>query len=618
MNLFADFPPFLILFIGALFVPLFRGHWRSAWVILLPCLAFLNICLLPTPAEGQATLSWSVKFFPWLNDSLSLLRVDRLAKAFGFIFTLNAVAAFVFAFYVKKSTQHIAALVYIGSALGAVFAGDLLSLYVFWEIMAVSSTFVILARKTEKAKGAAFRYVMIHLFGGLFFLAGLVLTIHQTGSIAFNGFDFSTQQNLGTWLLLIGILVNAGAPPLSAWLSDAYPEASVTGGVILSAYTTKTAVYVLLRGFDGWDPLIWIGCLMSIYGIVYALLENDMRRILAYSIINQVGFMVAAAGIGGPIAISGATAHAFCHIIYKSLLWMSAGAVLYRVGRSKCTELGGLYKTMPWTLIFGTIGALAISAVPLTSGFTSKTIILHAAELGAEHRSWLFWPWLILEAASAGVFLHAGIKFPYFVFFNVDRGLRPKEAPKSMLAAMGFLAFLCLFLGIYPAPLYAILPYHVDYTAWTVSHVVTQMQLLMLSALVFFLFLPLLKRTSTISLDTDWFYRKGGKLFYDLMDRSLNGINAVVGRVVNGCAVPAIVRFFAHGPSYLATTAMMPVWKMQGHDADEIARRKAVVYTRCEQGAFPIGITACLAVLLLALLFVVSYLSHTDHVHGNR
>ena len=237
--------------------------------------------------------------------------------------------AFIFAFYVKRSDQHVAALIYIGAALGAVFAGDLISLYVFWEIMAIASTFVILARRTEKAKGSAFRYLLVHLFGGLLFLAGIAITVSHSGTIAFDGFDFVTDRHAGTWLILAGFLVNAAAPPFSAWLSDAYPEASVTGGLILSAYTTKTAVYALLRGYDGWEPLIWIGCFMSIYGIIYALLENDMRRILAYSIINQVGFMVCAAGIGGPIAISGATAHAFCHIIYKSLLWMAAGAVLY-------------------------------------------------------------------------------------------------------------------------------------------------------------------------------------------------------------------------------------------------------------------------------------------------
>ena len=602
MNPFAEIHPALILLVGALFVPLFRGAWRSAWTILLPVLALAAVSALPSPGEGAQWTGWTLRVLPWVNEPLTFLRVDGLSKAFAYIFTINAIAAFVFAFYVKESGQHVAALVYIGAALGAVFAGDLVSLYVFWEVMAVASTFVILARRTEKAKGSAYRYVLIHLLGGLFFLAGLAITVAQTGSIAFDGFDFGTEQNAGTWLILLGFLVNAAAPPFSAWLSDAYPEASVTGGLILSAYTTKTAVYALLRGYEGWEPLIWVGCIMSVYGIIYALLENDMRRILAYSIINQVGFMVCAAGIGGPIAISGATAHAFCHIIYKSLLWMSAGAVLYRVGKSKCTDLGGLYKTMPWTLTFGTIGALAISAVPLTSGFTSKTIILHAAE--QEH---LFWPWLILEAASAGVFLHAGIKFPYFVFFNQDRGLRPKEAPPSMLLAMGALSFLCLYLGIHPQPLYDILPYHVDYNAWTVPHVIAQAQLLMLSALVFFLFLPMLKRTATISLDTDWFYRKGGDAFYRLADKSLNAINAAASRLFLGKVVDGVTNFFESGLPRLACLFMTPIWKLMGHDTAQIEEERHALFRRAKIGAFPVSITAFCAVILLGLLTAYYY-----------
>ncbi len=604
MSLFAEFHPALILLVGALFVPLFKGSWRNAWTILLPVLALVNVFALPSPGEGVEWKGWTVDALPWLGEPLTFLRVDGLSKAFGIIFSLNAIAAFVFAFYVKQSGQHVAALLYIGAALGAVFAGDLISLYVFWELMAVASTFVILARKTAKAKGAAFRYVLVHLFGGLLFLAGLAMTVAATGSIAFDGFDFATGQNAGSWLILLGFLVNAAAPPFSAWLSDAYPEASVTGGLILSAYTTKTAVYALLRGFDGWEPLIWIGCLMSVYGIIYALLENDMRRILAYSIINQVGFMVCAAGIGGPVAISGATAHAFCHIIYKSLLWMSAGAVLYRVGKSKCTDLGGLYKTMPWTLVFGTIGALAISAVPLTSGFTSKTIILHAAE--TRH---LFWPWLILEAASAGVFLHAGIKFPYFVFFNQDKGLRPKEAPLSMLLAMGFLSFLCLFLGIHPQPLYDLLPYRVDYTAWTFPHVVAQAQLLMLSALVFFLFLPMLKRTATISLDTDWFYRKGGTAFYKLADIVFNAFNRAAGSFFVGRVAAGASNFFESGASRLACGVMLPIWKLLGHDAARIQHERDLVFRKAKIAAFPVGVTAFFAVILLGVLTVFYYLA---------
>jgi multicomponent Na+:H+ antiporter subunit D len=600
MNILSNIHPGAWLLLGAMLVPFFRGHWRSVWVILLPLLALANVAMLPSPAENMASSGWTTQALPWLGEPLCFLRVDRLSKAFGYIFTINAVAAFVFAFYVKKSQQHVAALVYIGSALGAVFAGDLISLYVFWEMMAISSTFVILARGTDRAKGAAYRYILVHLFGGLLFLAGMVLVIRQSGTIAFNGFDFSTQQNAGTWLILCGFLVNAAAPPLAAWLSDAYPEASVTGGVILSAYTTKTAVYALLRGFDGWDPLIWIGCAMTIYGIIYALLENDMRRILAYSIVNQVGFMVCAAGIGGPLAISGATAHAFCHIIYKSLLWMSAGAVLHRVGKSKCTELGGLYRTMPWTMMLGTIGALAISAVPLTSGFTSKTIILFAAE-----QKHLLWPWLIMETASAGVFLHAGIKFPYFVFFNQDRGLRPKEAPVSMLLAMGFLAFLCVFLGVYPEPLYAILPHPVSYNAWTVPHVVGQMQLLMFSALVFFLFLPLLKRTDTISLDSDWFWRKGGAWFIRLAGVVFNGINRLVHTWAITGVVVRMAAVLSDAPARLIGLAARPWLAAQGFTGEELRDQIGHLQQRCRTGGLAIGWLAGIAVLMVTALVLL-------------
>lgn len=511
----SDFPPAAILILGALLVPFIKGQAKNWYTILLPAVAYYLIWQLETGA------SWQFHFFGY---DITLLRVDKLSKVFGYIFTLNAFAAFIYAFYLKDNSQHMAALFYIGSSLGVVFAGDLVSLYFFWEVMAVASTFLILARKTKKAQEAGMRYILVHIFGGLCLLAGMVIYINQTGTVAF---DAMTERNLGTYLILLGILVNAAAPPISAWLPDAYPEATVTGGVILSAYTTKTAVYTLVRGFPGWEILIVVGCVMTIYGIIYALLENDMRRILAYSIINQVGFMVTGVGIGTMMSINGTVAHAFCHIIYKALLWMSAGSVLYMTGKSRCTDLGGLYKTMPLTLIFGGIGALAISSFPATSGFTSKSLIIE----GAVHEH-LAWVWLVLEIASAGVFLHAGIKFPYFVFFAKDKGMRPGESNKSMLLAMGILSFLCIFLGLYPKPLYNILPYAVDFNVYTLKSVVAQLQLLMFSALVFFLFLPLLKRTETISIDTDWFYRKGGRLFFWIMDQGLNGINKISDRYI--------------------------------------------------------------------------------------
>ncbi len=585
----SDFPPAALLIIGALLVPFLKGNARNWYVILLPAVAFYLISQL------QVGSSWQVHFFGF---DLTFLRVDKLSKVFGYIFTLNAVAAFVYAFYLKDSTQHMAALIYIGSSLGVVFAGDLVSLYFFWEVMAVASTFLILARKTKKAQAAGMCYIMVHIFGGLCLLAGMVIYITQTGSIAFHAM---TDRNLGTYLILIGILVNAAAPPLHAWLPDAYPEATVTGGVILSAYTTKTAVYTLVRGFPGWEILIVVGCIMTTYGIIYALLENDMRRILGYSIINQVGFMVCGVGIGTMMSLNGTVAHAFCHIIYKALLWMSAGSVLYMVGKSKCTDLGGLYKTMPLTLIFGGIGALSISSFPATSGFTSKSLIID----GAVHEH-LMWAWLVLEIASAGVFLHAGIKFPYFVFFAKDKGLRPGETNKPMLIAMAFMSFLCIFLGLYPQPLYNVLPYEVHYQAYTFNHVIAQLQLLMLSALVFFLFLKLLKRTETISIDTDWFYRKGGRLFYYIVDKGLNGINRLSDRVFVGGLAGALGRVSRRGPEILALGTLIPLWSVTGMTAEKLRDKKAKARAALATGSSPAGITAALATIFLVVVFLLS------------
>ncbi|MGB5345798.1 MAG: proton-conducting transporter membrane subunit, partial [Woeseia sp.] len=162
----------------------------------------------------------------------------------------------------------------------------------------------------------------------------------------------------------------------------------------------------------------------------------------------------------------------------------------------------GLFRTMPITAVCGIIGALAISGFPLTSGFTTKTMISQAAADGG-----LVFVYFMLAAASAGVFLHAGIKFPWFVFFQKDSGLRPKDAPWNMAAAMVLLSALCILLGVFPELLYRFLPYPVDYVPYTAGKVLFYLQLLLFSGLAFFLLLPLMKRTLTISLDTDWVWR---------------------------------------------------------------------------------------------------------------
>lgn len=583
-----DLSPAAILILGALIVPFFKGNAKNWYVIILPAIAFFLISQL------EFGSSWQFRFFGF---DITLLRVDRLSKVFGYVFTLNAFAALIYAFYLKDSSQHMTVLLYIGSALGVVFAGDLVSLYLYWEVMAVASTFLILSRRTKKAQSAGMRYIMVHIFGGLCLLAGVVMYISRTGSISF---EAMVDRNWATYLILLGILVNAAAPLVSAWLPDAYPEATVTGGVILSAYTTKTAVYTLVRGFPGWEILVWVGCIMTIYGIIYALLENDMRRILAYSIINQVGFMVTGVGIGTVISLNGSVAHAFCHIIYKSLLWMSAGSVLYMTGKSKCTELGGLYKTMPWTLLFGLVGALSISAFPGTSGFTSKSLILD----GAVHEH-LPWVWLVLEIASAGVFLHAGIKFPYFVFFAKDRGLRPGETNKSMLIAMGFMSFLCIFLGVFPRPLYQVLPFEVHYQAYTFGHVVAQLQLLMLSALVFFLFLPMLKRTETISIDTDWFYRMGGRLFYHLTDKGLNGLDRLSEKVFVAGFAGYLGRISRDLPTRIMLLVMVPAWIIGGLGKKVLVLKKSNLQMALQTGTSPVGISAAGATIFLLIVFLM-------------
>ncbi|MBU0756270.1 MAG: Na(+)/H(+) antiporter subunit D, partial [Planctomycetes bacterium] len=468
----SGFPPALILMMGALLVPLFRGKAKQGFLLLLPVLAFWSLLNLPL---GE---SW---IFHLLEYDLVLSSVDKLSLIFSYIFLLITFIGIVFALQVKDDIQHISALFYAGGALGVTLAGDFFTLYIFWEVMAVFSTFLILARRTDDAQRAAFRYILVHIVGGLLLLAGILLTLHETGSIAMGRMELS---GTAAWLIFLGIAVNAAIPPLHPWLKDAYPEATVAGAVFLSALTTKSAVYVMARTFPGATPLIWIGALMTAYPIFYAILENDIRRVLSYSLINQVGYMMVGIGIGTALSINGTVSHAFCHILYKALLFMSVGSVLHMTGKSRCTDLGGLYKTMPITCILCMIGAASISGFPLFSGFVCKSMIISAS---AQEK--FVAVWLILQFASAGVLDHAGIKVPFFTFFGHDSGLRAKEPPLNMMIAMGIAAFFCIFLAVYPSWLYGMLPYPVNYVPYTAGHVIGSLQLLLFGALAFVLLL---------------------------------------------------------------------------------------------------------------------------------
>lgn len=495
-------PPGLILVFGALAIAVSGGgRIRQVLVLGLPVLTLIATWL--TPLGDNIAIAF-------LDYHLQPLSLSATGRVFATIFALMTLVGGLYGLKQASTLELSAAFAYAGSAISVTFAGDLITLFIFWELMAIGSTLVIWAGNSESVYKASFRYLLVHLLGGVILMSGIVAHIYDTGSTAFTLFEL---DSIGRWLILAGFLVNAGAPPLSSWIADAYPEASPSGSVFLSAFTTKTAVYALMIGFAGSDILIYIGLYMVFYGIIYALLENDMRRILAYSIVNQVGFMVTAIGIGSQMALNGATAHAFAHIIYKALLLMSAGSVLLQTGERRCSHLGGLFQTMPTTAVNGIVGALAISAFPFTSGFVTKSL-----ETSAAAYEGLAFVWFLLLAASAGVFLHAGIKFPWFVFFQKDSGKRPDEAPLNMRIAMWIFSFLCVAIGLFPQQLYSILPYPVEYEPYTADHLVTQFQLLLFAGAAFFVFLPMMKRTLTISLDFDWIYRRllyrlGGSFF---------------------------------------------------------------------------------------------------------
>jgi multicomponent Na+:H+ antiporter subunit D len=484
--------PALLMLVGALLIGPARGALRSALVLLVPLATLAVIWQIP---DG---IQLSVQF---LQYPIELIEGSPVRRLFATIFAVMAFAGGLYALRQAKWFELAAAYAYAAGAIGVSFAGDLITLFLFWELMALFSTVVVWCGGTPGARAAGIRYAIMHLLGGVILKVGIEGVMVHTGSIEVRPM---LADSFDHWMILGGILINAAAPPVSAWLSDAYPESSPTGSVFLSAFTTKTAVLALILLFPGEPVLIGIGLFMVMYGIIYALLENNIRRILAFSVVNQVGFMVCAIGIGTPLALNGASAHAFAHIIYKALLFMSAGVVVYRTGKHKCSEVGGLFRTMPLTAICGIVGALAISGFPLTSGFTTKTMISQAAAYEG-----LATVWFLLAAASAGVFLHAGIKFPWFVFFQRDSGLRPKDAPWNMGAAMVFFAFLCILLGVAPELLYRFLPYPVEYEAYTAGKVVFYLQLLLFSGLAFFLLLPLMRRTETISLDFDWIWRVG-------------------------------------------------------------------------------------------------------------
>ena len=520
--------PGIWLIVGALIAVLLPQTLSRWFAVILP--VFLIAFLFSLNLDNYGTIS----FFDY---SLETFRLDALSRVFGLIFLIASALGNLYALGddVDK-LQRSAALAYAGGAIAAVFAGDMITLFIFFEVAAVASVFLIWARRTERAFAAGMRYLIFQIGAGVILLAGLLIHVSVTGSIDFDKLGLDAPGGI---LILIAFGIKSAFPLVHNWLQDAYPEATISGTVILSGFTTKLAIYALARSYAGTEILIWIGAVMAIFPIFYAIIENDLRRVLTYSLNNQLGFMVVGIGIGTEMALNGTVSHAFVHILYKALLLMSMGAVLLRTGTCNGSELGGLVKTMPWTAAFCIVGAASASAFPLFSGFISKSMIITAA---GEQGYWIIW--LILLFASAGVLYHSGIRIPYFAFFSEDKGHRVKEAPWPMLVAMGAAAFLCIIIGVFPASLYAMLPFSVDYVPYTAYHVINQLQLLMFAALAFTV-LKLIKiypsDTRGINLDTDWVYRKGLMTLIIYSNRYLNtgyrvvcdGAVGIISEVIN-------------------------------------------------------------------------------------
>lgn len=489
-----ELAPFIPFYIGAVIALMLNDRLRPIFALLVPIVSLYFLMSLPYGVH------WQLSFFEF---QLTPFKVDKLSYLFSIIFHIAAIIASVYAWHVKDKMQQIASLLYAGSAIGAVFAGDLITLIIFWEMLAVTSVFLVWARRTERSIRSGIRYLYFQILSGLLLIAGTIFYYKETGHV---NFEFIGIETLAGWMILLAFGIKCAFPLFHNWLTDAYAESTATGTVFLSAFTTKTAVYMLARAYPGTEMLVYVGAAMTCFPIFYAVIENDLRRVLAYSMINQIGFMVCGIGVGTALAINGAVAHAFNDIIFKGLLFMSIGAVLHMTGRTNASELGGLYKSMPKTTIFCIIGAASISAFPLFSGFVSKSMVVSAVI-----KEGYDWIWLMLLFASAGVFHHAGIKIPYFAFFAHDSGIRVKEAPTNMLIAMAIAATLCIAIGIFPEYLYALLPFSYEYTPYDTTHVLAQMQILFFSALAFVwlnlkgYYPPELK---SINIDMEWFYRK--------------------------------------------------------------------------------------------------------------
>lgn len=609
--------PALLPLAAAALLPALPAGARRFLTVAVP-LAVLALCAAGPHGERGGFEFFGHELSPWRNDGLSAF----FACAFALIGAIGAA----YALHEDRPAEQSAGLVYLGGALGVTLAGDLLTLFVFWELMALAAAAVVFVGGRPGAAGAGLRYLLVHLFGGALLFSGILLHAARTGSLAFGPMT-DALGGAAAWLILAGFLLNAAAPPLGAWLPDAYPRASVPGAILLAAYTTKTAVYALIRGFPGAEPLVWLGAAMTLYGVFYAMLENEARRLLSYHIISQVGYMVCGVGLGAHLALNGAAAHAVGNIFYKGLLLMAAGAVLHMTGKSRLSDFSSaegtegrrgpeapagrpaaapLWRKMPATTGLYLAGAAAISAFPLFGGFVSKAMTVSAAGGAGEAL-----PYLLLTLASAGTFLSVGLKLPYNMFFRGSPAAAA-DPPPNMIAAMALTAALCLLPGLFPGLFRSVLPFPCDYQPYTAAHIAAALGTLGFTALGFAVFLPRLAPAPSLSLDTDWFYRRGAAAFMRFLRGPLTRRTEAAGRFFFG-RLPAGLARASENPRAGLGIAVLAARLYFCPPASEAAlRERLTTALRAYPGETyayrPVGYTVLWIILLLLAYLTLYYL----------
>ena len=509
--------PGIILMLMGFIAAIVPKALRRVVLVLGPVLALGAMLTLPVGTDLSTT---------FMNDyTLHYLYVDKLAYIFGFVFAVIALIGGIYSCHNENRMEALCALGYAGGALGVTFAKDWLTLIFFWESMAVTSVFLVWCNHTPESRKAAFRYILVHMLGGNFLLAGIFMKVSQGDFLVSN--LVAGPHDIAFWAIFLGVAVNTAIPPFNGWIADAYPESTLTGGVFMCSFTTKVAVYSLIRIFAGWDILVWVGCFMALNSACFAVMENNMRKLLSHHISSQVGFMVAAIGVGSALALNGAATLAFSNIVYKGLLFMCTGAIIYATGIKRINEIGNVKKKLPLVTLCFFIAALSIGGIPPFFGFVTKPL---AIESTAAFSSWAY---TLLEVASIGTFLSIPLKMGWFIFLRPeDKGATvERPVPINMQIAMVLAAGLCIMYGLFPNMIYQYLPYDMPARApYTASGVLMTIEMYGMAMIPFLMYLPKMEPHTAISLDTDWFYRKPFAYLVSLVSHALCALCAALGQ----------------------------------------------------------------------------------------